>query len=319
MAWLVMAAQMIGVALLVALPFYGWIVWRVTTAAEPLPIAWGYPRDLAGLWWLVSGAAYRAYLFGMTPLEYIGRLAALARLLVEQLTPLGLAVVLAGFAVWNHQRPTLRNGALLWALPIGLYAAGYNTVDSYIYLLPVVWLMSVMMGQGLASGSEWLSPRVAFAPYLFTALAMIGIVVLTLWRLPQLDLRNDHAAQDYLNAAATTLEAGSLVISSADAPTFALWYGEWGNHVKDGGTLAQALPDLVFVNHALYQFGWYRNLLHDLYPEVPMMGASFAELIAANRSLRPIYFTEPPNQLAPDEISAAEWIPVGAFWRLKRP
>jgi hypothetical protein len=53
--------------------------------------------------------------------------------LVEQYSPVGLAVIIGGFAVWDRQRPTLRNGAILWALPISLYAAGYNTVDSYIF------------------------------------------------------------------------------------------------------------------------------------------------------------------------------------------
>jgi hypothetical protein len=307
------AMRMIGVAILLALPFYGGLLWRVAAAAQPLPIAWGYPRDAAGLWWLVSGAAYRAYLFSMTPLQYVGRIAALVRLLVEQFTPVGFALTIGGFAVWDRQRSTLRNGALLWVLPISLYAAGYNTVDSYIYLLPVVWLLALMLGQGLASGSAWLAQRTQLLSRIATAsvsiLAAIGLIVLIGWRLPQLDLRHDHEAQDFLNAAATTLEPDSLVISSADAATFALWYGEWGS-----GSLAQTVPNLVFVNFALYQFGWYRDLMHDLYPDVPSMGASFDELIAANRSLRPIYLTEP----LPD-VPAAALTPVGIFWRVNRP
>jgi hypothetical protein len=321
--WLGVTMRMVVVALLVALPLYGRLLWRVATAAEAIPIAWGYPRDLAGLWWLVSATAYRSYLFGMTLTDYGGRLAALVQLLVEQFTPLGLALVIGGFAVWDRQRPFLRNGALLWALPISLYAAGYNTVDSYIYLLPVVWLMSLMVGQGLASGSRWLAERLQTTsqrlagslPGIVAGVTLAAIVALTLWRLPQLDLRHDRAAQDFLDNAALTLEAGSLVISSDDAPTFALWYGQWGSFEgsldESSGPLAQAVPDLIIVNHALYQFGWYRDLMHDLYPEIPMMGASFAELIAANRPLRPIFLTEPLS-----EVPAAELTPAGAFWRL---
>jgi hypothetical protein len=318
-AWLGMSARLIGIALIVALPFYAGLVWRVASSTAPPPIAWGYPRDLSGLWWLVSGVAYRGYLFGMSPIEYGGRLAALARLLVEQFTPGGLALVIGGFAVWDRQRHFLRNGALLWTVPVSLYAAGYNTVDSYIYLLPVAWLMALMLGQGLASSHVWLAERSGNAarwlPGLVATLALIAIVALTAWRLPQLDLRHDHEAQDFLNAAATTLEPGSLVISSADAQTFALWYGQWADGTAGAGdTLAQAVPDLIFVNHALYQFGWYRNLMHDVYPEVPKLGATFAELIEANRSLRPIYTTEPLPELPP-----AELIPAGFFWRLHTP
>lgn len=312
-AWAGSVARMIGVALLGALPFYGWLVWRVATAPAPLPVAWGYPHDLSGLWWLLSGEAYRGYLFGMTPPQYAGRLASLAGILVEQFTPLGLALVIGGFAVWDRQRPWLRNGALLWVLPISLYAAGYNTVDSYIYLLPVVWLMSMMVGQALASGSAWLGQHLHPAPQMtngmVAALACVGLVTLAGWRLPQMNLRHDHEARDFLAAAATTFQPGSLVISSADAPTFALWYGQWG-----GGTLTQSVPDLIFVNYALYQFGWYRDLMQDQYPNVPKMGAPFGELIAANRDNRPIVLTE---QIA--EIPEVELTKVGIFWQISQP
>jgi hypothetical protein len=312
--WLGVVGRMVGVALLVAVLFYAGLLWRVASAAEPIPIAWGYPGDGSGLWWLVSGTAYRAYLFSMTPLQYGGRLAAMARLLVEQFTPVGLALVLGGFGVWDRRRPFLRNGALLWILPVSLYAAGYNTVDSYIYLLPVLWLMTLMLGQGLASGSAWLALRFHPAPFrqvpwLVATLAAVGLFVLAGWRLPQVSLRSDNAAQAFLEEATTTLEAGSLVITSADAPTFALWYGQWGS-----GQLAQAVPRLIIVNHSLYQFGWYRKLMHDLYSDVPMMGAPFRELIAANRSLRPIFLAEPLPEVPSAELRAA-----GSFWRLTPP
>jgi hypothetical protein len=312
-AWLSTIVRLVGVALLVAIPFYLWLMWLVLFAAAPPPVAWGYPRDWAGLWWLVSGIAYRAYLFSMTPLQYGGRLATLARLIVEQFTPVGLAFILGGFALWDRQRPFLRNGALLWMLPVSLYAAGYNTVDSYIYLLPVGWLAALMLGQGLASGSDWFMARSRPAAWIVTLLAVLAIAALIRWRLPHYDLHNDQTAHNFLDAAAETLEPGSLVISSADAQTFALWYGQWGS-----GTLAQAVPDLMFVNHALYQFGWYRDLMHDLYPELyaemPNMGTSFADLIATNRPLRPIYLTEPLP-----EVPAGALTPVGDFWRVNTP
>jgi hypothetical protein len=173
------------------------------------------------------------------------------------------------------------------------------------------------LGQGLASGSalirSWAAQRVHPAAWLVTSvvimLPVIGLLFLIPSRLPQIDLRNDQAARDFIDAAVQTLEPGSLVISSADAPTFALWYAQWGS-----GTLAQAVPDLVFVNHALYQFGWYRDLMHDLYPEVPNIGTTMADLIEANRRLRPIYLTEPLPELPVDTLTR-----IGPFWHLKSP
>jgi hypothetical protein len=317
-AWFGVGLRLAGVALLTAIPLYARLIWVVVAADSPPPVAWGYPQDWRGVWWLVSGEAYRAYVFGMTPSAYVGRLAALAAILVEQFTPVGIALVIVGLAVWDRLHPCLRNGALLWMLPISLYAVGYNTVDSHVYLLPVIWLASVMVGQGLAMVSQWTAARIQpgiqlhwlVTPHLLvTIVALVGVVTLSAWRLPQLDLRTDREARDYLSSAAMTLKPGSLVISSADAETFALWYGAWGS-----GTLTEAVPDLVFVNYALYQFGWYRLLVHDLYPGVPNMGADFADLIAANRKLRPIYLTEPLPEY-PSDILTAESV----FWRLDSP
>jgi hypothetical protein len=321
-AWLWAALRLAGAILLTTSLFYARLGWVVTVPATPPPVAWGYPQEGSGFWWLVSGEAYRAYVFGMTPLEYSGRLAALARYLVEQFSPVGLLLVLAGLAVWDRQRPHLRNGALLWMLPISLYAAGYNTIDSHIYLLPVIWLASVMLGEGLASVSEWLNRRVS--PIIENGwnagvvggvglVVLIGLMTLTLWRFPQLDLRADREAEDFLSAATLTLQPNSLVISSADAETFALWYGEWGS-----GTLAEAVPDLILINYALYQFGWYRQLMHDLYPEVPGMGEAFETLIAANRALRPIYLAEYPAMPLP-VFPSDQLTPEGIFWRLTMP
>jgi hypothetical protein len=276
------------------------------------------------LWWLVSGEAYRNYVFGMTLQDYAGRLASLASVLVEQFTPLGLAFAIGGFAVWDRHFPHLRTGAILWSVPVSLYAAGYSTVDSYIYLLPVVWLMSLLLGQGLASGSAWLVQRFsASATWLLPAMAVLCVVAIaaaTLWRFPTIDLRNDRAAQEFLDSAIATLEPGSLVISSADSPTFALWYGQWGS-----GELAESVPGLIFVNHGLYQFGWYRNLMQDHYQAyylrqdqarnpLPPLEVSFERFIYANRQLRPVYFAE---QLP--VVPAAELTPVGIFWRLDPP
>lgn len=308
-AWLRTLLLMVVTAFWVAALFYAGMVWRVAAADSTPAVAWGYPRGWSGLWWLVSGEAYRSYVFGMSPVEYVGRLAALARLLVEQFTPLGLALVIGGFAVWDRQRSVLRNGALLWILPVSLYAAGYSTIDSYVYLLPVAWVMALMLAQGLASGSAWLAERLRAAPIMVAALAVVGLIFLAVWRLPEMDLRHDREAQEFLENAITTLEANSLVLTNADAPTFALWYGQWGS-----GVLAREVPDLIIVNYALYQFGWYRDLMHDLYADIPMMGSSLADLINENRSQRAIYLTEPLPALPSDELT-----PRGAFWRLNPP
>jgi hypothetical protein len=299
--------KLFALALLLAVLLYLRIPW--VAAAAP-PVNWGYADNLAGFWWLVSGAAYRGYFLDMSAADLAGRVAAWARVVTTQYTPAGLALALVGLADWDRRQPQLRTFSLLWLFPVSLYAIAYSTVDSEIYLLPLLWLAALWFANGLAIGVDWLAkiwPRLRPAP-LIAALAIAGFGGLVAWRLPALTLRHDAEAEQYLAAAAATLEPGSLVLISADAETFALWYGVWGS-----GVLAAQVPDLVLVNASLNQFDWYRRLLVATYPDVPGIGQSITGLIAANQSDRPIYATEPLPELA--GVLEAE----GLFWRFSPP
>ena len=303
------AAGMSVVAALVAAVCYARIP---LVAGQGAPVNWGYAVDWAGFWWLAGGEAYRHYLFALTPAQLGGRLLGVGSTLVEQVTPLGLAALLAGLPAWERL-PVLRGAALLWVLPVSLYAAAYATVDSRVYLLPVVWLSVLWLAQGCAAADQWLRawlapcgmfkriPRATFA-----GLVCGALVVVAVWRLPALSLRDDREATQFLTAAAQAIPSHSVVISGADAPTFALWYGAWA-----GGELDVAGQDLVLLNADLLQFGWYRRLMHDLYPAVVAPGASLEEVVATNRELRPILVTEP--ELVPGRAVT----PAGPLWRLE--
>lgn len=305
-ASLLRIGRIFAAALLIGALFYLRIPWAA--AAAP-PVNWGYADNLDGFWWLVSGAAYRDYLLGAPWNDLLGRVTRWAQMIVAQFTPLGLGVALLGLADWDRRSPKLRTFGLLWIVPVSLYAIAYRTVDSHVYLLPVVWMAALWFANGLAVGVDWLQARrpTHVVPDIMlpvAALAVVGLLVSAALRLPELSLRHDRGAEDFLAAAAVILEPDSLVISRSDAQTFALWYGVWGSDA-----LAET-PGLVLVNDALYHFAWYRRLLVDLYPQVPGMGGPFGELLQANRKVRPIFLAEPLPEL-PGTRQA-----VGPFWRL---
>ncbi len=240
------------------------------------------------------------------------------RIQATRLARLGIGRVaseaLAGRADWDRHWPRLRTFSLLWVVPVSVYSITYHTVDSQIYLLPVIWMAALWFANGLAVGVDWLQRiRAAFLPGVtpparmlaLAALVATGLIGVAALRLPEMSLRHDRAAQDFLTQAAATLEPNSLVISRSDAQTFALWYGVWGSDALDG------VPGLVLINDALYHFDWYRRLLADLYPQVPGIGGPFNDLLRANAALRPIFLAEPLTDL-PGAHRAA-----GPFWRLE--
>ena len=141
-------AGALAVGLLVAGAFYLRIPLAASAGDVPPPVNWGYADNFQGFWWLVSGAAYRAYVGDVASGELIRRTSASAHSMAIQYTPLGLVVAAVALAYWNRARPILRTFALLWILPVSLYAVAYGTRDAEVYLLPVIWLMAGLVAVG---------------------------------------------------------------------------------------------------------------------------------------------------------------------------
>lgn len=306
-------AAIFGSALLIGGIVYLRLLWANRGTGTPPPVNWGYIRDLQGLGWVVSGAPYRDYVFAVPLDKWIGRLAAMGHVLIEQFTVVGLLIALGGLAMWDHHQPRLRTLALLWCIPIAIYAVGYRTSDSYIYLIPVVWLLSLTFAQALASLTAWIGdyrPSLSRASQISMELITLTFIIgATIMRAPTLSLREDIEATDYLAQVTQQITPGSIIITNADAETFALWYAAWA----DDPTPEPALPDVVLLNSSLDQFGWYQDLMHDLYPTLPGIDRGVRGVIEANRAERPIYFT--------DEIAnqGAAVVVDGPLFRLQTP
>jgi hypothetical protein len=305
-------AGVFGAGLLLGSLLYLRIPWA---AASAPPVNWGYADNWQGFWWLVSGAAYRSYLFDGLPGALLTRLAGWAYNVTAQYTPVGLALALVGLAYWDRHAAYLRNFSLLWLLPVSAYAVVYYTRDSNIYLLPVGWLMALWLAVGLAQVSEWAALRlphlwlrgVPAGKLLLAVASVAGLVGLAAWRWPQTALSDDHAGRDYLEQVASAVEPGSIVITLEDRETFALWYGVWGNKEVIANS-----PGVIPVNDSLYQFDWYRRLQGTLNPDIAGIDESVDALIAANRGARSIYFAQFPAHLPEDEL-----LPIGPLWKLK--
>jgi hypothetical protein len=297
------------VAFLLGAAFYGRIPLVASGSMAPPPVNWGYADNWRDFWWLISGAAYQRYLSVFSPGTVLSRVAVWAYTLVVQFTPIGFGLVLIGLSYLDRHAPRLRNLGLLWITPFSLSAVLYATRDSQIYLLPVVWLCALWLALGCHVGATRLFQRwpwmqahsIQLAP-LWTA----GVVLLFITlRFPAISLRQEMEAQKFLASAQAIIEPSSIVISDADAETFALWYGAWAS-----GDLLQRAPGIVLVNYSLYQFPWYRRLLRDLYPAVPGVGDSVEQLISLNQHNRPIFFSEKLPWASAEQLQ-----PAGNLWR----
>ncbi len=218
----------VGLVPYVLLPFSG-----------PWPQPWGDLVSLKGWWNFVTGRIYWGNAFAL-PLHYWpARALAWLGLMVRQFTPLGAALVLVG--LWREWR-TDRAVAVAIVAAVGvvsLYAIGYDSADSWVYLVAYLPLLALPLG----SGFQWL---VARGLPRFFGLAVPLALLLANWS--SMDLHTDIEATIWLDRVLPKLPAQAVVLTEEDHHTFSLWYA-----VDALGTRT----DLVVVDSRLWGYEPY--------------------------------------------------------------
>ena len=254
------------------------------------PINWGDPRTLDRFLWLVSGRLYRRYLFAL-PLEVIpARLAAWAAILRQVFGLWGIGLGLIGIWYLFTEKRRWFIVMLLVYLPFVIYALGYDTTDSYVYLIPSDIVFAVWIGCGMwLLWSEWQRATTRWSAWVrilpaLLSLMLVLIPLLSHWS--TVDLSDDWEAWDYAVKSLDAAAPAALVLTDGDRSTFALWYAHFGRSVRS---------DLAVINISLWNYSWYRQTMRQLEPVAT--GAERAggapetldDLIAFNRGHREVY------------------------------
>ncbi|MHB0856581.1 MAG: protein O-mannosyl-transferase family [Anaerolineae bacterium] len=273
--------------LLVGLGVYAYLPLAART--DP-PVNWGDPRDLPGLWWVVSGAPYRQYWLALSPQALLGRLAGLPGLWQAQYGLLGLGLAVYGLGDWLAD-PARRRRALATLTIAGgcsALAVGYATADSQVYLLPAFLVGALWIGAGAQAAGRALSGRAGRLALLVGLLALAALPATSVAQhYTALDLRRDQEAARWLDETLTVLPEGALVITGADGHTFALAYARWVEGRR---------PDLALADGELLGYRWYRAQLARRHPDLrlPIEATAFdpvETLASANVGRRPVYLT----------------------------
>ncbi|MBI4308600.1 MAG: DUF2723 domain-containing protein [Chloroflexi bacterium] len=287
------------VALLAGISVYAYIPWRAS--ADP-PVNWGHATDWSGFLWLITGAAYRPYAFGLPAALLPERLASYAGYLVQQFNPAGFALAVLGAArLWALSR-TLSLATLWVFLLISVFSVLYNTGDSYIYLLLAFLVMALWLVVGMQYLiEEALAPRmvvrrslakVSVAMALAAGLAIFPGVSLVRHYASQ-DLRNDTSAIDYARQVAATAQPDALIVAQSERHVFSLWYYQYALAPTWSATVLSA---------ELMQYDWYvaetrRRFPGLAAPTEPDNAARLRRLIDAALPIRPVYLTDPNKDI----------------------
>ena len=259
--------QLAGCFSLGLLPY---IYLPIRYAADP---ALNYMRDYyhvdlrtpAGLWWMVSGQAYRIFSFGYDWAGYVSELMQFAGLVWRNFTGLGVLLGVAGLGRGLARRDPLTLGGAFIFSGFVLFFSGYAVADKETMFLPALVVWSLWMAQGalvIAStfarwGESWLGapsllPRLLKGTLLCTGFLAVGL------RWSQVDLSRARQAETY----------GRQILASAQRDAIVI--GSWSSAVvlEYLQQVEQLRPDVQVFNRsrfevAEYYLGWSRGLAHE--------------------------------------------------------
>ena len=257
-----------------------YIYLPLRAAAGP-PINWGDPQTWDRFWWVVSAKLYRGFAFSV-PWEYLGtRLLAWSSVLTRQFSWLGLIVAMWGAAIqWTMDRALVAAMGFT-VVACSAFAVGYNTTDSYLYLVPALPCLAMWLGAGIDWGLALLSVRDGWAVRVGYVLALGLPLLAGFYRFSALDLSDDRSAYDLRVGTLDRAPLDAILLSQQDTHTFSLWYFRYALGYRS---------DVAVVDRHLLGYDWYIAGLHlDLTPVSIAQLRSGRDLDHAARSLaRPV-------------------------------
>jgi len=257
----------------------GWLAMYALAlpALNRAPSPWGDVGTLDGWWAFVSAKMYRGFAFALPLAELPARVSAFAVLLVQQFTPVGALIAVGGIISLVPAQRALAFVMLSGFALVTMFAIGYNTFDSLVYLTSVLPLCAFWLATGITNYELRITNYVLrFTPHAPRIIAILFLLLpFTQFALnyPALDLRENRTALQWAMRVLDDAPPHALMVTASDAHTFTLWYAREALHAR---------PDVIVLDRDLWLHAPYRAMMmrvHDL-------PADFS----AVRPVRPIIF-----------------------------
>jgi hypothetical protein len=267
---------------------------------------------LEGMWWMVSGQAYRFFAFGYDLIGYGKELLAFGAQLLRNYT--GVGVVLGVLGVVHLMR---RRSLFAWAsvLPFLLtvsFYAGYAVADKSTMFLGayLIWALWIAEGAAVALRAvQRLGSWVGADPRRLglVARAAFGMVVaaMCLANWGWADLSDHHDPEIFALQALGTLQPDAVVVGPWSTAVILEYY-----QIVEG-----MRPDVVIINRSRFEVAQYYSLWRLGLPRDRAMQAIAREeagLLARALDRGPVYMLEYDPRFAAEY----EYLPVGNLFRL---
>jgi hypothetical protein len=225
--------------------------------AGKAPISnWGDPRTLGQFVWVVRGAAYADRFHLGLP---FGQLAWLVRVLVAQLSIVGIGLAALGLSGWWDADRRLLVGTLIVVALNLWFTASYSSADTLPYIYPTLILLAMAAGSAAhLIVFNWLPDQIRIRGPAYIGLLTIVCVPLVARNFATIS-RATTQAEEYGRRVVESAPPGSLILSNQETHTFAIRYAA----AVDTGR-----ADVIPVDVRLLQFDWFRADLARFYPKL---------------------------------------------------
>lgn len=267
---------------------------------------------LSGVWWMMSGAAYRFFAFGYDLPGYIHELGSFAGQLLRSFTAVGVLLGLGGAWSLIKRRHPLAVVTLAAFMPTVAFFAAYAVGDKGTMYLPayVLWSLWVVEGGGVLVGMlsklRRLSAGEQGALRGVLQAVLVGIVVVSCaanwgW----VDMSQEDEPEIFARQALSAVDPGALIV------------GQWSTAVilEYFQVVEGMRPDVEIFNRSRYEIAQYYELWSLTVPHDETMTEVLARenlILRHAARIRPIYILEYDSRLA----SQYEYQPVGNLFRL---
>ncbi len=219
----------------------GLLPYGLLPVSGPWPQPWGDLRSFSGWAEFVSARMYWGNAFSLPAIYWPERLLAWLVLVTRQFTPFGLLLVCLGLIrVWQRHRGRALGLLVTFALA-ALYAIGYDSADSWVYLVAYLPVLALALGSGFRRLE-------AYRVLAYLGLLLPLVLLVANWQ--QMDLHADRGAVVWLDNTLAQLPSEAVVVTNADQHTFALWYAVDAVHTR---------PDLLVVDRRLWGYVPYNG------------------------------------------------------------
>jgi hypothetical protein len=267
---------------------------------------------VSGLWWMVSGKAYRLFAFAYDLPAYLAEWGAFVAQLWRDFTPLGALFGLVGFMHWFRNRHPLAVPSLLIFLATVAFFAGYGVVDKSTMFLPAFFVWALWLAIGAVRSVAWLSkvskrhPSGRRVLVRFTQASLLLVVVLTGCLNVRWVDRSDHYGPEAMaRQVLESLEPGAMVV------------GYWSSAVvlEYFQSVEGLRPDVEIFNRSRFEVAeYYRHWKEGVpHPEaLARVRDRVTAIFGAAARSRPLYGVEYDPMLA----NQYEYKPMGAVFHL---